>query len=361
MTLTVGTCKHSDECFPKEVELAQRVPEDFKPPNRADVQLKWPSQEAISNEGLNVLPHSRESAAALMPHTSTPVSPSLAYSHLRSSLELESWLRWKPPDNKEDTKGHAYHAVNDRLQLSARRHLPQHRATYVLPVTKSSLAYFAQAIPSRRLSFPPDRRVCILPAWASAHRSLSIEFAWRAHYKPPNIGGEGQQPSAIVISARKNTSVSCSPLHKVALMLAVLPLASSARVINMRRPHNELDWRAYNPPDATGHRQSVEAVNKAGKGIIRGHIPATRPTFAPITRLPLLWPTRASLACCHTVRRSCPLAVVISMRYPSYRAPMERVAFELPYEDLHIMCTMKIYITSLLIEIHSSYIFKTCR
>ncbi|KAF8660970.1 hypothetical protein AX14_007302 [Amanita brunnescens Koide BX004] len=39
----VGTRKHSDECFPKEVELAQRVPEDFKPPNRADVQLKWPS------------------------------------------------------------------------------------------------------------------------------------------------------------------------------------------------------------------------------------------------------------------------------------------------------------------------------
>ena len=96
----VEICKCSDKCPPKDVELAQRVPEDFKSPDRADIQYKWPSPEAINNEESSVLLHSRESTVVLTPPTPEPVSTFPAYSC--PSPELEFWLCWKPPDTGEN-------------------------------------------------------------------------------------------------------------------------------------------------------------------------------------------------------------------------------------------------------------------
>ncbi|KAF8684286.1 hypothetical protein AX14_004169 [Amanita brunnescens Koide BX004] len=98
---TVEICECSDECSPKDVELVQRVPKDFKSPDRADIQYRWPSQEAINNEESSVLLHSQESTVALIPITPEPVNP--AYSRSRSSPELKFWLRWKPPDTGENS------------------------------------------------------------------------------------------------------------------------------------------------------------------------------------------------------------------------------------------------------------------
>jgi hypothetical protein len=61
--------KCSDERFPKDLELAQRVPEDIEPPDGADIQFQQPGQEVVGNVGLSVLLHSPRPAAALTQHT----------------------------------------------------------------------------------------------------------------------------------------------------------------------------------------------------------------------------------------------------------------------------------------------------
>ena len=106
--------------------------------------------------------------------------------------------------------------------------------------------------------------------------------------------------STTVISARNDGSIECSPLHRVVLILPVHSLACSARVDNHHRQNGELIWRVRKPPDATGHRPLIEAVNKMEKGGRRGHSPVARPTSAPLACLPIPWPTFASFACCHS-------------------------------------------------------------
>ena len=301
---------HSDERLPKSPELAQRVPDEPKTPEAASTLIQWPSQEAISNKGLNVLPHSRESATALTPHTSTPVNPSLAYS-LHSSLELESWLRWKPPNTGESSKRLAYYAVNDRSQQSAIKRSPSPGAALTLSVLRARLVYTTQVILPTRLSYPPSRRVNTLPAWTGARRLLNVELVWRARCKPPNALEAIRRHSTTVISARIDKSVQRSPLRRVVPILPVRSLACSARVDNCRRRNGGLVWRVHKPPDATGHRPLIEAVNKTEKGGRQGHSPVAKPTSAPSARLPptgprshpsspISWRTSASLARSHS-------------------------------------------------------------
>ena len=45
----VGTHEHSDECFTKDMGLAHRGSDEFKPPNVAEVQFQWPDQKAVGN------------------------------------------------------------------------------------------------------------------------------------------------------------------------------------------------------------------------------------------------------------------------------------------------------------------------
>ncbi|KAF8627970.1 hypothetical protein AX14_011286 [Amanita brunnescens Koide BX004] len=116
--------KCSDERYPKDLELAQRVPDSFKPPNAANAQFQQPGQEAVGNEGPSVQLHSRESATAHMPHTPVPAGPFLAYFPLPSSPKLEFWLCRKPPNNGGNSMRHAYRAISDTPQPSAMKCSP---------------------------------------------------------------------------------------------------------------------------------------------------------------------------------------------------------------------------------------------
>jgi hypothetical protein len=60
-----------------------------------------------------------------------------ANSHLRSSLELESRLRWKPPDAEERSIRHSYYAINDGPQRSVGKHLHSSGAAVTLSVPRT--------------------------------------------------------------------------------------------------------------------------------------------------------------------------------------------------------------------------------
>ncbi|KAF8667176.1 hypothetical protein AX14_006391 [Amanita brunnescens Koide BX004] len=75
----------------------------LEPPDMADA--KQPKQEVVSTAARGLLLPSPASSVASMPPTSaTPTYMPLAYSLLRSSLELEFWLCWKPPDCEKESK-----------------------------------------------------------------------------------------------------------------------------------------------------------------------------------------------------------------------------------------------------------------
>ena len=281
---------------PKDWELAHRVPEHSEPRDTAINLCQWASQEVVNKTRSSVLTHSREYDVALTLPTPAPANALPPYSRSRSSPTPESRLRWKPPDTGEDSSRHAYRAVNDRLQPSAIEHLLRHGAAAPPPVTRLSFAHITKVVPPCCPRLPPSWQIYTLPAWTGTHRLLSVELVWRARCKPPNIGGETQQPSTTVVSANDNTGATRPPLHGAALRLPVLSLASPARVINTRRPHNELGWRVRKPPDATGRWLLIEAINKTEEGQKRGHLPIPRPTPAPFAHLPLRWSALTSLA-----------------------------------------------------------------
>ena len=160
-------CKQSGEHSPKGSELAHRVPDDHKPPDKANVPLQWPNQEAISSECTSVRLHSQEPTVALTPLMPTPAPANAlpVYSHSCSSPEPESQLCWKPPDAGEWPKQHAYHAGSDRQQMSIKRRSPVPGAVLMLPVARLPLAYITQVIPPRHPRFPPSRQIGTQPAW----------------------------------------------------------------------------------------------------------------------------------------------------------------------------------------------------
>ena len=155
--------ERSDEHFPKNSELVHRVPEDFRPPDAANVLQQWLGQEAISSEDSSIFLCSPESAVALAPLTPTLtlVDPPLAYSHLHTSLELEP--RCKKPPDKEAGSGWLSYAVNGKTQPST--------------LGCSPLRWIAP-MPS---AIPPACK-----EWAETCRILNVELGWRAHCKPPN-------------------------------------------------------------------------------------------------------------------------------------------------------------------------------
>ena len=307
--------KCSDEHSSRCQGLTPPVLASPESPDVADA--KRTNQEVVSAA---ILLHSPESSAALMPPTLADPLP--AYALPRSSLGLESWLRWKPPDHGESPRRHAYHAVNVRIWPNAIKRSPPPGAAFALSVSRPSLAYITQAIPSRhqspqlgwRARIPPAgvetvRRcavsivdyninasaekhspmstVCFTPpkrqrvsTWADSPRLLSVELIWRACSKPPNATGESQQQSATIISAKSKTSVERSPLCQVAIVLLLCPLAPSVRVINPCRPSNEHIWRARKPPNEAEPWLLDEVVNKSMEGGIRGHSPVPRPKLA---------------------------------------------------------------------------------
>ncbi|KAF8687861.1 hypothetical protein AX14_003633 [Amanita brunnescens Koide BX004] len=160
---------------------APTIPANAESPNAANVQQ--PDQEAVSKEEPSVPLHSRESVAALTLHMSTPVNSYQAYSLPGSNAELEFRLRWKPPNTKEGSKRHAYHAVSDRMRPSAIKHLPSPGTASPLPITRPSLAYIAQAI--------------------APHSNLELEF--RLCPKRPDSEG-GRRFSCHVVSERETAS-----------------------------------------------------------------------------------------------------------------------------------------------------------
>ena len=138
----------SDEHPPYHEAPALPVPVDPGPPDAANT--KRPSQETVSNLETSVLLRSPESPAALM--LPTLADPLPVYALPRSSLGLESWLRWRPPDCKKESKRHACYAVNNRLQPSAMEHLPPPGTAFRLSILRSSLAYIVQANSPRLLN-----------------------------------------------------------------------------------------------------------------------------------------------------------------------------------------------------------------
>ena len=147
----------------------------------------------------------------------------------------------------------------------------------------------------------PTVTLSTVPPTHQEFRCLSAERIWRTRYKPPNEMGTVQCPSAEVISTKNNTSVRCSLLYNAVLVLPIL-LASSGRIINTHCRNDELVWRVRKPPNITGRRLLLEAINKIKGGRERAHLPVFRPTSAPYARSPASWLTFALLAwnCFHT-------------------------------------------------------------
>ncbi|KAF8689331.1 hypothetical protein AX14_003368 [Amanita brunnescens Koide BX004] len=152
-----------DECPTHHEGPALLVPVNARPPDV--MELRRPSQEAISSEELSVLLHPPESAAAHTQHTPT-LDAIPAHSPSRSSPEHEIQLRWKPPNCEKELKQHSCYAVNNRLQPSAMKRLPPPGTAFRLSVLRSSLAYIAQA---------------------NSPRLLNVEVIWQACCKLPNI------------------------------------------------------------------------------------------------------------------------------------------------------------------------------
>ena len=375
LLVEAANTERSDECPTRHEGPTLLAPANARPPDM--MELRRPSQEAVSSEELSVLLHPPESAAAHTQHT-----PALdafpVHSPSRSSSEREIRLRWKPPDCEKESKWHACYAVNNRLQPSAMEHLPPPGTAFRLSISRSPLAYMAQA---------------------NSPRLLNVKVIWQARCKPPDVLDAIQQCSTTVISAKSDTSVKRSPSPGTTLALPKLLLASSAQAINPCHLNNELAYRVRKPPDATGHwlldeainktdvrgRQGRlpgswaastrfpvaasllalsaqttgpchwknelawrvrelpgamerwlldEAVNKMEGGLRRGHLPESRPTFTPS-------PACQSAHPLPLLRDDCPPHLPWFPRGIRHPTPTERTGFEPPVQVLQIMCYKK--------------------
>ena len=265
LLVEAANTERSDERPTRRKGPTLLAPANARPPDM--MELRRPSQEAVSSKELSVLLHPPESAAAHTQHTPTldafPVqSPS------RSSSEHEIQLCWKPPNCEEESRRQAYRAVNDRIQPSILKCLPTPGTAATLSISRSSLAHIMQAVPCC-LSHPPR---------------------WRVHM--PSVGAETvQRQGAIAISTRINTSAMHSPVYGVMLTLPIRQLACSARVNTAHCRDDELVWRLRKPPDPTAkHWLLDEAINELKGGWNRSHLPAPRPELAPLVRSHSLWP-----------------------------------------------------------------------
>ena len=91
-----------------------------------------------------------------------------------SSPELKSQLRWKPPDTGAHLTWHTYHAISDRIQLSAGKRSPAPRKASMPSVSRSLLAYFTQAVPPRRQDLPLGWCISIPPAGIQMVRQRTV-------------------------------------------------------------------------------------------------------------------------------------------------------------------------------------------
>ena len=154
--------ERSNEHFSRVLKITPRIPDNAKTPKAADIQVQWPSQEAISNESMGELLRPPKSTTTFMPPTSTLAILLPVYSRLRLSLVLDCRLRWKPPDRGGETRRRTWYVISKKLGTSAVPHLPK---------SSTALAPFSTS-----------------PALLQAHcRCLwSLELIWRIRCKLPN-------------------------------------------------------------------------------------------------------------------------------------------------------------------------------
>ena len=119
-------------------------------------------QEAISKIGASVHLYSPRPIVAIALLMLKPVDPPLARIPFLSS-GLESRLRWKPPDNGEDTRRHAYRAVNKKTKTSVTSRSPKSSAALMPLVTSPAL--------------PQACSRCL----------LILELTWQICCKPPDM------------------------------------------------------------------------------------------------------------------------------------------------------------------------------
>ena len=260
LLVEAANTERSDERPTRREGPTLLAPANARPPDM--MELRRPSQEAVSSEELSVLLHPPESAAAHTQHAPT-LDAFPAQSPSRSSSEHEIRLRWKPPDCEKESKWHTCYAVNNRLQPSAMEHLPPPGTAFRLSVLRSSLAYMAQA---------------------NSPHLLNVEVIWRARCKLPDVLDAIRQCSTTVISAKSDTSAKRSPSPGTMLAPPKLLLASSAQVINPCHLNNELTYQVRKPPDATGHWLLDEAINKTDVRGGQGRLPGS---WAASTRFPV--------------------------------------------------------------------------
>ena len=207
--------------------------------------------------------------AALSRHATEPVQAVLY------SETAHQWSRINPghplTKNREGKERWPDQEAISKKQLSAMLRSQEPTVAFMLPKHISTLVYPTPA--------------CSLP-----YPSKELEFQRR---KPPDHGGE--RWPAEVISTKNNASIRCSLLYDAVLVLPI-PLASSGRIINTRHRNDELVWRVRKPPNITGRRLLLEAVNKIKGGRERAHLPVFRPTSAPYARSPASWLTFILLA-----------------------------------------------------------------
>ena len=187
-----GALIEADEVHsPKDMELAPRVPDNSRLSNTTDAQSSWPSQEAVSDEGVSEPLRSPESTMTFTLPTSMPIIPLPVHSCLRPSLVLDCRLRWKPPDRGEETRRLAWYVISKMLETSAVPHLPK---------SSTALAPFPTSP-----AFPQARRRCL----------RSLELIWRIHCKPPNAMDTFRRRYTNVVYRQKYTSAGRSPIDWV--------------------------------------------------------------------------------------------------------------------------------------------------
>ena len=140
-------------------------------------EKKQPDQEAISKMEACACLHLPRPPAALMLLMPKPAGLLPAYIP-HSSSGLKSRLWWKPPDNGEDTRQHAFCAVNKKTKTSVTSHSPKSLVALTPLVTSPALPQ-------------------------ACSRCLSIfELAWQIRCKPPNTRGKIRQLSIRTVNAK---------------------------------------------------------------------------------------------------------------------------------------------------------------
>ena len=116
-------------------------------------------------------------------------------------------------------------------------------------------------------------------SWAKLPRRLSRPPCWRVHIL--SVGAETvQRQSAIVISARINTSAMHSPVYGVVLTLPILQLSRSVRVNTAHCQDDEPVWRLRKLLDPVAkHWLLDEAINKMKKDKVEAAHQYTDPSL----------------------------------------------------------------------------------